>query len=72
MIGSIGSLYLTPIIGPVIAKKYPTNKERVMIMLVDITLSSFLKIDNTTLPTAYIAAKKNNADIEVPIVSINK
>ena len=33
-IGSIGNLYFTPIIGPVMARKYPTNTKKIVIAVI--------------------------------------
>ena len=63
-IGSIGSLYLTPITGPVIAKKYPI----IIINLVNVIFGT----TNAILYAPINAVKLKSKDMIVPKVSIER
>ena len=66
-IGSIGSLYFTPMIGPVMAKKYPTNINNVVtvmggnaeIILNTPTSASMVNIIDMIVPTNKIERYRN-------------
>ena len=66
--GSIGNLYLTPITGPVIAKKYPTKSRSVLTISSDSDSDS----DESIFTTPTNARKVNIMDIVVPITKIKR